>query len=92
MGGRFATWLKPSPRKKQKRESNKTNDLTNWRVGAAFAALASWQVGVNGLVSSIEVGITGGGLIQGEGQKQKQPQVLRLVPARRDSLRMTSDF
>ena len=36
------------PRKKQKREPNKTSDLTNWRVGAAFAALASWQVGVNG--------------------------------------------
>jgi hypothetical protein len=36
--------------------------LTNWRVGAAFEALASWQVGVNGLASSIEVGITGGGL------------------------------
>jgi hypothetical protein len=26
--------------------------------------LARWQVGVNGLVSSIEAGITGGGLIQ----------------------------
>jgi hypothetical protein len=38
--------------------------LISWQVGAAFAALASWQVGVNGLVSSIEVGITGGGLIQ----------------------------
>jgi hypothetical protein len=27
-----------------------------------------------------------------EEQKQKQPQVLRLVPARRDSLRMKFDF
>jgi hypothetical protein len=57
---RFSARLKPRPRKKQKRESDKTNDLTNWRVGAAFAALASWRVGVNGFVSSIEVGITGG--------------------------------
>jgi hypothetical protein len=52
----FGEWhsarVNSCPRKKQKRESDKTNDLTNWRVG------------VNGLVSSIEVGITGGGLIQ----------------------------
>jgi hypothetical protein len=46
----LAARVNSRPRKKQKRESNKTNDLTNWRVGAAFAALASWQVGVNGLV------------------------------------------
>ena len=32
------------PRKKQKRESNKTSDLTNWRFGAAFAALASCKL------------------------------------------------
>jgi hypothetical protein len=40
--GRRRRW---GTRKKQKRESDKTNDLTNWRVGAAFAALAGWQVG-----------------------------------------------
>jgi hypothetical protein len=68
--GRRRRW---GTRKKQKRESDKTNDLTNWRVGAAFAALAgwrvgaalaSWQVGVNGLVLSVEVGNAAGGLIQ----------------------------
>jgi hypothetical protein len=45
LAGRQRRW---ETRKKQKRLSNKTNDLTNWQVGAAFAASASWQVGVNG--------------------------------------------
>ena len=27
----------------QKHEFNKANDLAGWRVGAAFAALASWH-------------------------------------------------